>query len=76
MGTDIQNICKTFKVLFLVGGGDVKQQSEDTASAIKVITTSTDASHLKFGTQLEHKHIYNVCLKYSDVTTGHATILI
>jgi len=46
------------------GGGNVKQQSEDTASAIKVITTSTDASHLKSGIEIEHKHTYKVCLKY------------
>jgi len=43
---------------------DVKQQSEDTTSAIMVITTSTDASHLKFVTDIQHKHNYKACLKY------------
>jgi hypothetical protein len=73
METDIQNICTIFKVLFL---GGCKEQSEYTASAIKVITTSTDASHLKFGTQIEHKYTYKVCLKYYDVIIGHETLLV
>jgi hypothetical protein len=64
MGTDMQNICTIFKVLCFLRGRDVQQQSEDTASAIMVTTKSTDVCHLKFGTEIEYKHTYKVCLQY------------